>query len=60
MNVRIEGVKGVVEAHDGDIVYAPMGRYHRTMMVGAPFSTRLAMGSVIDSGASFTPVADGN
>jgi len=34
-----------------------MGRYHRTNMVGAPMSTRLAMGSVTDSGASFTPYA---
>jgi len=55
MDVRIEGVADLVHAHKGDIVYAPMGRYHRTIMVGAPMSTRLAMGSVTDSGASFTP-----
>jgi mannose-6-phosphate isomerase-like protein (cupin superfamily) len=55
MDVRIEGIKDLVHAHQGDIVYAPMGRYHRTIMVGAPMSTRLAMGSVTDSGASFTP-----
>jgi len=57
MDVRIEGVADLVHAHKGDIVYAPMGRYHRTIMVGAPMSTRLAMGSVTDSGASFTPYA---
>ena len=55
MDVRIEGVPGLVHAHQGDLVYAPMGRYHRTIMVGSPMSTRLAMGSVTDSGASFTP-----
>ena len=58
MDVRIEGVPDLVHAHKGDVVYAPMGRYHRTIMVGAPMSTRLAMGSVTDSGASFTPYAD--
>jgi len=55
MDIRIEGLKDLVHAHQGDIVYAPMGRYHRTIMVGAPMSTRLAMGSVTNSGASFTP-----
>ena len=54
MDVRIEGVPDLVHGHYGDLVYAPMGRFHRTIMVGAPFSTRLAMGSVTDSGASFT------
>lgn len=54
MNVKIEGV-GTVEAHHGDIVYSPMGRYHRTVMVGKPMSTRVATGAtgMNDAGASF-------
>jgi mannose-6-phosphate isomerase-like protein (cupin superfamily) len=56
MDTRIEGLPDLVHAHKGDVVYAPTGRYHRTIMVGAPMSTRLAMGGVTDSGASFTPV----
>jgi mannose-6-phosphate isomerase-like protein (cupin superfamily) len=40
MDVRIEGLPDLVKAHQGDLVYSPMG-------------TRLAMGSIIDSGASF-------
>lgn len=61
MDVRIEGLPDLVKAHQGDLVYAPMGRYHRTIMVGSPKSTRLAMGGVTDSGASFMPVTgDGN
>jgi mannose-6-phosphate isomerase-like protein (cupin superfamily) len=54
MDTRIEGIPDLVHGHQGDVVYAPMGRYHRTIMVGAPMSTRLAMGGVTDSGASFT------
>lgn len=55
MDTRIEGLPDLVKAHQGDLVYAPMGRYHRTIMVGAPNSTRLAMGGVTDSGAAFMP-----
>ena len=55
MDVRIEGVPDLVKAQQGDLVYSPMGRYHRTIMVGSPKSTRLAMGGVTDSGASFMP-----
>jgi len=61
MDVRIEGLPDLVKAHQGDLVYAPMGRYHRTIMVGSPKSTRLAMGGVTDSGAAFMPeTGDGN
>ena len=55
MDCRIEGQPDLVKGHQGDVVYSPMGDYHRTIMVGSPMSTRLAMGSVTDSGASFTP-----
>ena len=58
MDVRIEGLPDLVKSHQGDLVYAPMGRYHRTIMVGSPKSTRLAMGGVTDSGASFMPDVD--
>jgi mannose-6-phosphate isomerase-like protein (cupin superfamily) len=58
MDCRIEGLPNLVKAHQGDLVYAPMGRYHKTIMVGSPFSTRLAMGGVTDSGASLWPLAD--
>lgn len=56
MDVRIEGIKDLVHGRHGDIIYAPNGRYHRTIMTGAPMSTRLAMGGITDSGASFTAV----
>ena len=56
MDVRIEGLPDLVKGHHGDLIYAPMGRYHRTIMVGAPFSTRLAMGGVTDSGAALMPL----
>lgn len=59
MDVRIEGQKDLVHGHYGDLIYAPVGRYHRTIMTGPPMSTRLAMGSVTDSGASFTPYESG-
>lgn len=58
MDVRIEGIPNLVKAHQGDLVYAPMGRYHRTIMVGSPYSTRLAMGSVTDSGSSLLPLSE--
>jgi mannose-6-phosphate isomerase-like protein (cupin superfamily) len=58
MDCRIEGLPNLVKAHQGDLVYAPMGRYHKTIMVGSPYSTRLAMGGVTDSGASLWPLAD--
>jgi mannose-6-phosphate isomerase-like protein (cupin superfamily) len=60
MDVRIEGLPDLVKAHQGDLVYAPMGRYHRTIMVGSPKSTRLAMGGVTDSGAAFMPETGNN
>ena len=60
MDVRIEGLPDLVTAHQGDLVYAPMGRYHRTIMVGSPKSTRLAMGGVTDSGAAFMPETGDN
>lgn len=60
MDVRIEGLPNLVKAHYGDLVYAPMGRYHRTIMVGSPKSTRLAMGGVTDSGAAFFPDTGSN
>lgn len=60
MDCRIEGLPDLVKAHQGDLVYAPMGRYHRTIMVGSPYSTRLAMGGVTDSGTALMPLTDDN
>lgn len=60
MNVRVEG-QGDVEAHHGDLVYTPMGSYHRTVMVGKPNSTRVAIGAtgMNDAGASFAAEGTG-
>jgi len=55
LDVKIEGVPDIVHGHYGDVVYSPHGAYHRTTLVGKPFSTRVAEGSVTDSGVALTP-----
>lgn len=54
MATRIEGVGDVFAKH-GDIIYAPRGAYHQTVMIGKP-STRTPAGKtgVNDAGASFS------
>jgi mannose-6-phosphate isomerase-like protein (cupin superfamily) len=58
MATRIEGVGDVFAKH-GDIIYAPRGAYHQTVMTGLPYSTRTPAGKtgVNDSGASFSKPA---
>jgi mannose-6-phosphate isomerase-like protein (cupin superfamily) len=56
VDVKIEGVPDVVKGYYGDLIYSPQGAYHRTALVGKPFSTRVASGAVTDSGSSFTQI----
>jgi mannose-6-phosphate isomerase-like protein (cupin superfamily) len=53
---RIEGVQELVVGHDGDVIYAPRGSFHRAAIGGAGMGTRLGMGGQPDSGAAITLV----
>jgi mannose-6-phosphate isomerase-like protein (cupin superfamily) len=54
--VQIEGVQPLVVGHDGDVIYAPRGTFHRAGIGGTGMGTRLGMGGQPDSGAAITLV----
>jgi mannose-6-phosphate isomerase-like protein (cupin superfamily) len=58
IDYQIEGVKGVITADTGDVVYAAPGRYHRASWANGQVDTRIAFNVSPNLFHNFGPDAD--